>query len=195
MQTVTSSYPPAGEHRLGAIEAGFVQNWGALSRAFGMDPILGRVHALAFLSTEPVSARHVARALGLDSDESKSCLEQLEAFGAVREIECTDGELLFEADGDPWSWFLLTLKERGRREFGPLLRAIREANSHAQQLRRSSPAVSKGELHRMERIARFTEFVEQIAGVVETFAALGAGPLLSAMRMMARVRAPRLVRV
>ena len=198
MQQVTSSFPPAGQYGLGSlssIEAGFVQNWGALARAFGMDPVLGRVHALAFLSTGPVSATAVARALGLDLDESAGCLEQLERCGAVRETESEHGELCFEADGDPWSWFLVTLKERGRREFGPLLKAIREANAHAQQVRRSLHPGAKSEHHRIDRIARFSEFVEQIAGVVETFAALGAGPMMSAMRMVARVRTPRLVRV
>jgi len=195
MQAVKSSYPVAEEFSLGAIEAGFVQNWGALARAFGMDPVLGRVHAMAFVSSEPVTASSVARALGVDLDECARCLEQLEGLGAVCEVDGAHGELCFEADGDPWSWFLVTLKERGRREFGPLLRALREANAHAQLVRRSLPQGSKTEFHRIDRIARFSEFVDQIAGVVETFAALGAGPMMSAMRMVARVRTPRLVRV
>jgi hypothetical protein len=79
-----------------------------------------------------------------------------------------------------------TLRHRGRREFAPLLAAIRDANERAQLLR--SGAVGAGEIQGIERIARFTQFVDQIAGLLETFAGLGAGPMLSAMRMVARMR-------
>ena len=201
MEQVTGSYVafqdrPAfatAPRWLGPIETGFIHNWGALARSFGMDPTLGRVHALAFLSAEPLSAAQVAAALDLSEEQSCACLESLRRWGAVREVE-VDDEPCFEADGDPWSWFLVTLKERGRREFGPLLQSVREANKHAQQLRPSLHPGARSELHRIERIARFSEFVDQIAGLLETFANVGAGPVLGALRMMAKVRGPRLVR-
>ena len=104
------------------------------------------------------------------------------------------GELQYEADGDPWSWFLATIKERGRREFAPLVQSIRDANRHAQQLRTSLPPGAHEDLHRIARIARFSDFVEQIAGLLESFASVGAGPVMSALRMMAKVRSPRVPR-
>ena len=71
----------------------------------------------------------------------------------------------------------------------------RDANVGAQQLRTSlPPGSSAAELRRIERIARFTQFVEQIAGLLETFASVGAGPVMSALRMVAKMRGPRLVR-
>jgi DNA-binding transcriptional regulator GbsR (MarR family) len=172
---------------LGPVESGFIQNWAALARSFGMDPMLGRVHALAFLSAEPMSSGEIAAALDIDHDESNAYLESLERWGAVREVE-VDGERRYEADGDPWSWFMRTLRERGRREFAPLLQSIREANSRAQQLRRQLHPSARGEIHRIERIARFSEFVDQIAGLLETFANVGAGPIMGALRMMSKMR-------
>jgi hypothetical protein len=109
--------------------------------------------------------------------------------------EAGDGEQLrYEANSDPWSWFLVTLKERGRREFGPLIQGFRDANVRAQELRVSLHPGARSELQRIDRIARFSEFVDQIAGLLETFATLGAGPMMTAMRMVAKVRAPRFVR-
>jgi DNA-binding transcriptional regulator GbsR (MarR family) len=199
MQQATASFHPIaaeaeGTPRLSAIEAGFIQNWEALARAFGMDPVLGRVHALAFLSTGPVSPELVAETLGLSRQRSAECLTQLQVCGAVRAQQDLSGATYYEADGDPWSWFMMTLKERGRREFGPLVRSIREANARAQQMRRSLTPDALGERHRIDRIARFTEFVEQVASVIETFATLGAGPVMSALRMLSKVRGPRLSR-
>jgi DNA-binding transcriptional regulator GbsR (MarR family) len=169
------------------VETGFIQNWAALARSFGMDPMLGRVHALAYLSAEPMAATEISGALEIDEEDAAAYLESLARWGAVREVD-VDGEQRFEADGDPWSWFMHTLRERGRREFAPLLQSIREANSRAQVLRRSLHPDARKELHRIERIARFSEFVDQIAGLLETFANVGAGPVMGALRMVAKFR-------
>jgi DNA-binding transcriptional regulator GbsR (MarR family) len=200
MQQSTGSFVPVSSvseperPRLGAVEAGFIQNWAALAKAFGMDPMLGRVHALAFLSVESISAAEVGSALGLETAQAAAYLESLQHWGAVRAVDGGHAPR-FESDGDPWSWFLVTLKERGRREFAPLVQSIRDANRRAQQLRGTLGPGAQGELHRIQRIARFSEFVEQIASLLETFAGVGAGPMMSALRMVSRMRAPRLARI
>lgn len=195
MEQVAGSYVGGSERPaersaprwLGPVEHGFIQNWAALARSFGMDPMLGRVHALAFLSMEAMSAAEIAAALDIDDEDSSAYLESLSRWGAVRGVEL-DGERRYEADGDPWAWFMRTLRERGRREFAPLLQSIREANSRAQQLRRELHPGARSELHRIDRIRRFSEFVDQIASVLETFANVGAGPVMGALRMMSKMR-------
>jgi len=179
---------------LSALEARFVDNWAGLAKAFGMDGTLGRVHALTFVREEGLHATGVSEVLGLEELEAARYLEELVRWGVVRKT-AHHGVTSFHADADPWSWFMTTLKERGRREFGPLIESIRDANVGAQQLRSSlPPGSSAAELRRIERIARFTQFVEQIAGLLETFASVGAGPVMSALRMVAKMRGPRLVR-
>jgi DNA-binding transcriptional regulator GbsR (MarR family) len=186
----TGSFKRPGHCPLTALEGAFVDNWAGLARAFGMDATLGRVHALTFVRDEALHATAVGETLGLEPIHAARYLEELVRWGVVRKVTL-NGATGFEADGDPWSWFMVTLKERGRREFGPLLDSIREANGRAQALRTSLPPDDR---RRIERIARFTQFVEQIASVIETFASVGAGPVMSALRMVARVRGPRLVR-
>jgi DNA-binding transcriptional regulator GbsR (MarR family) len=179
---------------LSALEVRFVDNWAGLARAFGMDGTLGRVHALTFVREDGLHVTTVSEVLGLEELEAARYLDELVRWGVVRK-STQQGITSFHADGDPWSWFMTTLKERGRREFGPLIDSIRDANVRAQELRSSLPAHSNAAEHRrIERIARFTQFVEQIAGLLETFASVGAGPVMSALRMVARVRGPRLVR-
>src|SRR5438552_5900391 len=92
MEQLTGSHSPVcerthGDHRkLSSVEAGFIENWGALARSFGMDPVLGRVHALAFLSTDALNASQVAATLGLAAEDAARCLESLARWGAVREV-------------------------------------------------------------------------------------------------------------
>ena len=193
---VTTAPADAAMH-LSAVEARFVQNWAGLARAFGMDPLLGRLHAVTFLSAGPVSAGAVAEILGVSIEQAVHGLDGLVDWGVLRELGDSDSEAdrSFEAEGDPWAFFLVTLRERGRREFGPLVSAIREANTSARALRRSLPNGALAEQRRIDRIHRFSDFVEQIASLLETFASLGAGPLMGALRMASKVRAPRLLRI
>ncbi|HMI93725.1 MAG TPA: hypothetical protein VK509_20265, partial [Polyangiales bacterium] len=190
---------------LGSVEARFIHNWAGLARAFGMDPLLGRIHAVAFLAARPVSVSHVAELLGIATAQAADGLDELERWGVVTIAAGGEpaGEAAgknkgedarYEADGDPWSWFLVTIKERGRREFGPLVSAIREAHASACAVRKRLDPKSP-EARRIDRIGRFSEFVDQIAGLLETFSTLGAGPVMTAMRMVSKVRAPRLMRI
>ncbi len=202
MQQATGSYAPVGDsqhdgrteslHQVGALEARFIQNWSALARAFGMDPMLGRVHALCYLSDEPVTPLHVGAAIGIGTDQARHWLEELHGWGVLEARDSEEHGTAYLADADPWSFFLTTLKERGKREFGPLMRSIREAAEQAERLSRSSGGPQRT---RLQRIARFTQFVEQIANLVESFASLGAGPMLTAMRMVAKMKGPRLLRM
>lgn len=199
MQEATGSYAPvehlrsAGQpQQLGALEARFIDNWSALAKGFGMDPMLGRIHALAFLSDEPIAAVHVAMAVGIGSEQADRWLQELAGWGVLEAIDCDEHGTVFQADTDPWSFFLTTLRERGRREFGPLLCSIRDAANRAEEL---SKTVSGPQRARLQRIARFTQFVEQIAHLVESFASLGAGPMLTALRMVAKMKGPRLLRL
>jgi DNA-binding transcriptional regulator GbsR (MarR family) len=179
---------------LGTVEARFIHNWAGLARAFGMDPLLGRIHAVAFLAARPVRVSHVAELLGISRAQAADGLDELERWGVVELVGEDEDDRQFEADGDPWSWFLVTIKERGRREFGPLVHAIREAHASARAVRkRLDPNCA--EARRIDRIGRFSEFVDQIAGLLETFSTLGAGPMMTAMRMVSKVRAPRLIRI
>jgi DNA-binding transcriptional regulator GbsR (MarR family) len=194
MNEVTSTMRRSPQCPLSALESRFVDNWAGLAKAFGMDGTLGRVHALTFVRDEGLHTRTVSEVLGLEDLEAARYLDELVRWGVVRKTT-QHGVTSFHADADPWSWFMTTLKERGRREFGPLIESIREANVGAQRLRSSlPPGTSVSELRRIERISRFTQFVEQIAGMIETFSAVGAGPMMSALRMVAKMRGPKLMR-
>src|SRR5690349_2695101 len=100
---------------LGTVEAHFIHNWAGLARAFGMDPLLGRIHAVAFLAARPVPVSYVAELLGISRAQAADGLDELERWGVVELVGDDDEDRQFEADGDPWSWFLVTIKERGRR--------------------------------------------------------------------------------
>lgn len=170
---------PAPGLQLQAAEQAFVEAWSGLARGFGMDATLGRVHALSYLAVKPVRPEDLAPELGLSAERVAMLLDELVAYGVVTPVEGR----AYRAEPDPWSWFVGTLRERGRREFSPLLDLIRSSRDQARSVRNG---LSADRHARIERIERFAQFVEQIARLLEVLSTVGAGPLLGAIKMASR---------
>jgi DNA-binding transcriptional regulator GbsR (MarR family) len=179
---------PHATSRFRGVEDRFIDNWGRLAESIGMDERMGRVHAVLYLGSAPLTVRAVSEYLQIAPTECAEDLATLVSFGVAHPVT-TDGiEPVYEAERDPWSWFMVTVRERARREFTPLLESIRAVNALAQETR-SAPSVrlDPERSARLERIGRFTHFVDQMASLVETFSSLGAGPLMTTMRLAAKL--------
>jgi DNA-binding transcriptional regulator GbsR (MarR family) len=176
-----------GTSRFHGVEDRFIENWAQLAESIGMDKCLGSLHAVLYLGSGPLSARACAEYLNLDTDECVTHLQTLVAFGGVHEELSASGETVYVAERDPWSWFMATIRERARREFSPLIASIRAVNTLAQEAKSAqSVRLDPERSARIERISRFTCFIDQISGLVETFSSLGAAPLMATMRMASR---------
>ncbi len=161
----------------------FIENWGNMAHAFAMDRTMGRIHALVYVSVEPVSAPTVALRLAMTDETVQPHLDTLADWGLVRAVNhLGDGVPHFIAELDPWAWFLKTIRERRRRELMPVQDAVRTVAVQAQHLR-------AGDAHAratLERIERFTSFIEDFSKLVDTFVSLGAGPMVKVMRTFAK---------
>lgn len=166
---------------MSAVEHRFVGNWGRLSAAFGMGEVTGQVHAVLFLSDHPLSAAEVARCINVSSAEAAVELSRLLDFGAVSAVSKDPKK--FMAETDPWTFFASVVRHRAAREFAPMLTAIRSLNDVARD------AHNEGQLSRsrMQRIASFSQFVDQVARMLETFGGgASSKPMLSAAKVVAR---------
>ncbi len=170
-----------------SVEDRFIENWGHLAEGFGMEEGVGKVHAVLYLASAPLGGAAIAEHLDIDEETCCEHLDTLVSFGIVHERGEEAGEQVFEAERDPWSWFMLTVRERARREFSPLVASIRAVNTLAQEAK-SAPHVrgDRQRIARIERIGHFSHFVDQVSGLLEMFSNLGAGPLVATMRMAAK---------
>jgi DNA-binding transcriptional regulator GbsR (MarR family) len=185
--TASSASSSASTHRFHGVEDRFIENWARLAESIGMDEGLGRVHAVLYLGSAPLTARAVAEYLELDENECALHLQTLVAFGGAHEVDATSGDAAYEAERDPWSWFMATIRERARREFAPLITSIRAVNTLAQEAKSAqSVRLDPERQARLERISRFTSFIDQISGLVETATTLGVAPLMATMRLASK---------
>lgn len=168
----------AGPRAQTAIERTFIDNWAALSRAFGMGPETGRAHAVLFLAGAGMTVGEVAAIGGLDVEAAAAALGRLVEYGAAGE-QCG----VYTSVSDPWVWFATTVRQRARRELLPLLESVRALQGAAEDAHRTGQLCEA----RLARITVFSRFVDQVAKLLEKFGGAGSSrPVLSAARTMAR---------
>jgi DNA-binding transcriptional regulator GbsR (MarR family) len=172
----------AGRGGVSGAERTFIDNWGRLARAFGMERDLGRAHALIYIALEPPDDATIAHQLGLPPEEAARHVEELVTWGVVHGKTVGDTRY-YATNHDPWVWFLQIVAERHRREFHPVLHAMRQTVGAVRELDASTPA-SRELRHRAER---FTTFVEDLSSLIEVFIRLGARPMAAVLKTLAKI--------
>ena len=175
---------------LRSLEDPFIENWGTIADAFGMRRGTGRVHALVYLSLEPLCSARIAERLDIHIDQAEAHLRQLCAWGVVHGTDSVVGgarRRVYDAERDPWTWFLQTLRERRHREFIPLLMSVRNVSDYSSELLQSIDPAERERLAQLHlRIARFGAFFEELAQLIDAMTRLGKGPLFKALKMASR---------
>ena len=180
--------PPMSENGADAnlyqLQDRFIENWGSMANAFAMDRTMGRIHALIYVSVEPVSAPTIALRLAMTEEAVQPHLDLLADWGLITEEDYLhDGVPHYTAELDPWAWFLRTIRERRRRELIPVQDAVRSVAAQAQLLKSGNANARET----FERIERFTKFIEDFSKLIDAFVTLGAGPMMKVLRTFAKL--------
>jgi DNA-binding transcriptional regulator GbsR (MarR family) len=164
----------------------FIDCWASMAGSFAMDRAVGRVHALVYISLEPIDLDMIALRLASTEAACEPHVEHLLEWGLIRIADHgPDGKPRYQAEQDPWSWFLRTIRERHSREFVPLQRAVRDVCALARQM---SAAGRDDTLTRtLERVERFTRFIEEFSRLIDAFVNLGAKPMAAVLKTVARL--------
>ncbi len=135
----------------------FVLHWGEMGTRWGINRSVAQIHALLYISGEPLPADRIAEELEIARSNVSTGLKELQSWGIVR-VAHTIGDRRdhFEALSDVWETFHHILSERKRREADPTLRLLRECIEEAAATKH--PA-KQDEIAR-QRLAEMHEFFE-----------------------------------
>ena len=164
------------------VEDGFIEAWARMAGAFAMDRNMGRIHALVYVSSDPLTMEGICERISVPAELVELHLNTLVEWGLLYR----SGNV-FSAEQDPWAWFLRTIRARQRNELLPIRNAIESVRDAARQLAATSngPAASKLRVT-LNRIERFTSFVGDFAKLVDALVTLGAAPMLKFVSMATR---------
>jgi DNA-binding transcriptional regulator GbsR (MarR family) len=167
--------------RLTPVMERYVLHWGEMGARWGVNRSVAQIHALLYLSPQPLTAEEIADTLALARSNVSTSLRELQGWGLVSLSHALgDRRDHFEAKTDLWDLLLTIVEERKRREVDPTLTMLRQCVLEADDDKETDPEVKA-------RIARMLTFLETLAGWYSQMRGLQKPTLVALMKMGARV--------
>lgn len=138
----------------------FIETWGSLGSAWGINRAMAQIHALLLVSAKPLTADEVMEALGSSRGNTNVNLRELADWGLVKKTnKLGDRKEYFEALKDIHKVAVLILKERRKRELEPLLNHLKEFKDL--QINKNDPE-EKAFAESVDKIGKFTNKVDNL---------------------------------
>jgi len=152
----------------------FIIHWGEMGSRWGINRTVAQIHALLYISPQPLHAEDISALLSLARSTVSTGLHELQRWGIVKVVHVLgDRRDHFETMHDVWEMFRLVIDERKRRELDPTLRMLRETILDLENGGKDDP-------HAQEKLKEMYEFFETIAKIYEQIQNL---PMASIIRL------------
>jgi DNA-binding transcriptional regulator GbsR (MarR family) len=117
---------------LSPVQQKFILHWGEMGTRWGINRTVAQIHALLFISPNPLNADDILQALGVARSNVSNSLKELQSWGIVRRVHVLgDSRDHFESLKDVWEMFRIVMDERKKREFDPTQRVLQECIAEA----------------------------------------------------------------
>lgn len=168
--------------KLTSTQQKFILHWGEMGSRWGVNRTVAQIHALLYLSQEPLNAETISETLGVARSNVSTSLKELQSWGLVKVVHAMgDRRDYFESHKDVWDIFMIILEERKRRELDPTLTILRECVMESEDDKATDPEVKA-------RIEHTLEFLEQITGWYEQMKSVDRNTLTKMMNMGAKIQ-------
>jgi DNA-binding transcriptional regulator GbsR (MarR family) len=106
----------------------FIIHWGEMGERWGINRTIAQIHALLYISPEPLNAEEISETLSVARSTVSAGLKELQNWGIIKVVQVLgDRTDHFEAMGDVWEMARVIVDMRKRRELDPTLNMLREA--------------------------------------------------------------------
>jgi DNA-binding transcriptional regulator GbsR (MarR family) len=160
----------------------FVLHWGEMGSRWGVNRTVAQIHALLYLTNQPLNAEEIAETLGVARSNVSTSLKELQSWRLVKTVHLMgDRRDHFESLTDVWDIFFVILEERKRRELDPTLTTLRECALESAGDPEIAPDTKK-------RIENTLAFLEQTTDWFEQMRQLDRSTLLSLLKLGGKVQ-------
>jgi DNA-binding transcriptional regulator GbsR (MarR family) len=148
----------------------FILHWGEMGTRWGINRTVAQVHALLFLSPQPLPADEISATLAVARSNVSTSLRELQG----------DRRDHFESIKDVWEIFRIVSEERKRREIDPTLHVLAECVHEV----KTDP---KGDAYTRERMESMLEFLTAMTGLFEEIIRMPTGALKGVVKLRGKV--------
>jgi DNA-binding transcriptional regulator GbsR (MarR family) len=139
----------------------YILHWGEMGTRWGVNRTVAQIHALLFLSNQPLPAEEIAETLAVARSNVSNSLKELQSWGLVRITHLAgDRRDHFVALQDVWEIFRVIVEERKKREIDPTLTVLRECALEAEH----DPALEPATKVKMDQVLDFLEMLTATYG-------------------------------
>ena len=173
MTTAVAERPPrtAAEQQLITAQDLFIRRWGEMGQTWGINRTMAEIHALLYITAQPLCTDDVMERLNISRGNSSMSLRALCDWGIVRRLH-KRGERreYFESLGDVWEMFSLIAAERKRREMDPVLETIRQCQAMLDEPSLGKAAAKREDVQATrQRLAGMEEFMTVTNKIFQQF--------------------------
>lgn len=159
------------------IQRKFIVHWGEMGARWGINRTVAQIHALLFLSPEPLHAEEIASTLGVARSNVSTSLRELQGWRLVRIAHILgDRRDHFESLKDVWEMFRIIVEERRKREADPTLAMLREAVAEAK-------APGAADAYTRQRLGDMLQFFELTTRWIEQTRKLPTAAVIRLVKM------------
>ncbi len=168
--------------QLTPVQEKFVVHWGEMGTRWGINRTIAQIHALLYITPQPLPAETIAETLGVARSNVSTSLRELQGWGIVRITHVLgDRRDHFESLQDVWQMFQIVLDERKRREVDPTVTLLRECIAEAEK-------AGKREAETRERLEALLNFFETMSTWYTQIRNLPQGAVVKFAKMGGKVR-------
>jgi DNA-binding transcriptional regulator GbsR (MarR family) len=162
----------------------FVLRWGELASHWGLNRTEAQIHALLFISPDPLTAEEIGETLNVVRSNVSASVRELIGWGIVsRHFVAGDRRARYSAEKDVWKMLRAVVNEQKRREVEPFVGLIKR--TLAERPYGGPPR----ETHAYEQIERMEEFLDAFLDWFAFIKALPLGSVRSYLRLGRKIRA------
>lgn len=115
----------------------FVETWGAMGSAWGVNNSVARVHGLLIITDRPWCIDEIVDELQISKSNVSTSLKELRSWNVIKKIFVPgDRREFYACEPDTWEMLFNIMRQRKQRELDPILASIASTCEQA----KSSPA-------------------------------------------------------
>lgn len=159
----------------------YVLHWGEMGTRWGVNRTVSQIHALLYLSSEPLTAEDISQLLSVARSNVSNSIKELQSWGLVSVVQVFgDRRDYFTAKGDTWEMLITIMEERKKRELDPTLSLLRQCVIEMEK-DSETPDYAKDKINSMLTfITTLTDWFDQVKRLPKT-------SLVKLMKMGAKI--------
>lgn len=169
----------------------FIASWGRMGSAWGISRTMAEVHALLYVTGEPMNTDEIMERLAISRGNVSMSVRALLDWGVIQKTHIRgDRKDYFQAEQDVWAMLRAIARERIKREVDPLLQSLDEIRALTPETTKATPEGLAALNGRLDAVTECFELLsvlsQKFAGPTGVGGAGGAG-LKAAAKLLAKM--------